>query len=168
VAPAVQAGAIGKSRTAVNIRRIEGGGMANGTADFPHPGFGIAEIDVADRHLIALAHELNHAIAAGRDAQDIPRLADRFLLEAVRHFEHEERVLCECGYPLIKGHAALHLQMLAELEHAREALCSMERSAAWTEYGMLIKQLVTDHFRQEAMKYRDFLRPDRQPGTPGS
>ncbi|MCJ7839045.1 MAG: hypothetical protein MUP61_07545 [Burkholderiales bacterium] len=142
--------------------------MSNGNADFLHPGFGITEIDVADRHLIALAHELNHAIAVGRDTEDIQRLANRLLLEAISHFEHEERVLWECGYPLIKGHAALHSQMLAELEHAREALCSMERHAAWTEYGLLIKQLVTDHFRQEAMKYRDFLRPDQRPGSPGS
>ncbi|MBE0627087.1 MAG: hemerythrin domain-containing protein [Burkholderiales bacterium] len=142
--------------------------MSNGNADFLHPGFGIPELDLADRDMVAQAHVLNQVIAEGGDAAEIQRQANRFLREAVNHFKHEEQVLWECGYPLLKGHAALHAQMLAELEHAREALCSAERRAAWTEYGLLIKQLVSDHFRQEAMKYRDFLGSGRRPGSPGA
>jgi len=131
-------------------------------------GFGIPELDVADRDMVAQAHVLNQAIAERADAIEIQRRVNRFVREARSHFKHEEQVLWECGYPLVKGHAALHVQMLAELEHAREALCAIERRAAWTEYGLLIKQLVTDHFREEALKYREFLRSDRRPGPRGS
>jgi hemerythrin len=133
-----------------------------------HTGFGIPELDIADRDMVVRAQVLNQAIADRADAAEIQRQVNRFVREAVAHFRHEERVLWESGYPLVKGHAALHIQMLAELEHAREALCSIERRAAWAEYGLLIKQLVTDHFREEAIRYRDFLGLERRQDTPGS
>lgn len=121
-------------------------------------GFGIPELDAADQGLIALAQVLNQAIADGRDAGEIGRLMNQLVLDAVSHFELEERVLSERAYPAAKGHAALHLQMKAELEHAMEQLAEVGTHAMRAEYGLLITQLVVDHFRQETMKYRDFLR----------
>lgn len=122
-------------------------------------GCGIPELDAADRRLNALVHELNQAIADGRDGEEIQRPMNQLLLEAVSHFEHEERVLSECAYPCQKGHAALHRQMSAELEHAMEVLRDVEARAMWAEYGLLVAQLFVEHMRQEAMKYRNFLRP---------
>jgi len=121
-------------------------------------GCGIPELDASDQRLKALVHELNQAIADGRDGDDIQRLMDQLLLDAVSHFEHEERVLSECAYPLPKGHAALHLQMRAELEHAMEELRNVQARAMWAEYGLLVAQLFFEHMRHETMKYRNFLR----------
>ena len=121
-------------------------------------GFGIPELDAADQSLIALAQVLNQAIADGRDGREIQQLINQLVLDAVSHFEIEERVLSERAYPAAKGHAALHLQMKAELEHAMEQLAQVGTHAMRTEYGLLITQLVVDHFRQETMKYRDYLR----------
>jgi len=121
------------------------------------PGFGIPELDAADRQLIALAQVLNQAIADGLNRGEILRLINQLVLEAVRHFELEERVLSECSYPTAKGHAALHLQMKAEIEHATKELADAGAHAMWAEYGLLITQIIVDHFRQETMKYREFL-----------
>lgn len=121
-------------------------------------GFGIPELDAADQRLIALTQTLNQAIAGDRDGEEVRRMLDQLLLEAVSHFAHEERVLSEIGYPLPKGHAALHRQMLAELEHAMEALRLVQTREAWTEYGLLVTQLVVEHFRLETIQYRRFLR----------
>ena len=123
-------------------------------------GIGIPELDAEDRRLNALVHELNQAIADGRDAKEIPRLMNQLLLEALSHFEHEERVLWECAYPLPKGHAALHRQMRAELEHAAEVLRDVEARAMWAECGLLVAQLFAEHMRQETIKFGNFLRPD--------
>jgi len=120
-------------------------------------GFGIPELDAADQGLIALAQVLNQAIADGRDAGEIRRLMNQLVLDAVSHFDLEERVLSERAYPTAKGHAALHLQIKAELDHVMEKLADVEAHPVWAEYGLLVTQLVVDHFQQETAKYRDFL-----------
>jgi hemerythrin len=131
-------------------------------------GCGIPELDASDRRLNALVHELNQAIADGRDGDEIQRLMNQLLVDAVSHFEHEERVLSETDYPLLKGHAALHLQMRAELEHAMEKLRDVEARVMWAEYGLLVAQLFVEHMRQETMKYRNFLRSRSVSGPPGT
>jgi len=121
-------------------------------------GLGVPELDAADRRLNALVHLLNQAIADGRDGEEIQRLMHRLLLEAFSHFENEERVLSECAYPLQKGHAALHVQMRAELEHAMAVFRDVDARATWVECGLLVAQLFVEHMRQESMRYRNFLR----------
>lgn len=131
-------------------------------------GIGIPELDAADRRINALVHELNRAIAEGRDAEEIQRLMNQLLLEALSHFEHEERVLSERAYPLRMGHAALHRQMRAELEHATGVLRDAGARAMWAEYGLLVAQLLVEHMRQETMKYRNFLLPGSISASPGT
>ena len=121
-------------------------------------GMGIPELDAADRRINALLHELGLAIAGGSDRDEIQRLMRQILHEALSHFELEERTLMESAYPQPKGHAALHLQMRAELEYAMEELRHADGRALWAEYGLLITQLFVEHMRQEAVKYREFLR----------
>ena len=122
-------------------------------------GFGIADLDAAERRLATLVQELNQAIADGRDREEMQRLTNQLLLDALSHFEYEERVFSECAYPLPKGHAALHVQMRAELEHALARVCDAESQAMRAEYGLLVKQLFVEHMRQEVRKYRASLRP---------
>jgi hemerythrin-like metal-binding protein len=122
-------------------------------------GFDIAELDAADRRLCALVHELNQSIADGCEGEELQRLTNQLLLEALSHFEHEERVLAQSAYPLPKGHAALHRQIRAELEHALAELGNAQSKATRVEYGLLVKQLFVEHMRQETMKYKTFLRP---------
>ncbi len=130
-------------------------------------GFGIPELDAADRRLVRLAQALNQAIADRRDGAEVRRLMNLLLLDALSHFELEERILSERAYPAAKGHAALHLQMKAELEHAMQALADAGAHAMWAEYGLLVTQLVVDHFRQETMKYREFQRTGSRFDAPG-
>lgn len=121
--------------------------------------FGIPELDAAERRLAALVQELNQAIADGREGEEMQVLMNQLLMDALCHFEHEERVLTERAYPLPKGHAALHVQMRAELEHALAELRDAKAQALRVEYGLLVKQLFVEHMRQETNKYRTFLRP---------
>jgi len=131
-------------------------------------GLGIPELDAADRRLNALVHELNQAIADGRDGEEIQRLMHQLLLEALSHFENEERVLSECAYPLQKGHAALHVQMRAELEHAMAIFRDVEGRATWAECGFLVAQLFVEHMRQESTRYRNFLRSSSNSDSQGT
>lgn len=122
------------------------------------PGFGIPELDAADQRLIAVAQTVNQAIADGGEARETQRLMNQLMLEAFVHFETEERILMNCAYPEARGHAALHQQMKAELLHAMEQLADVAARASWAEYGLLVTQLVINHFHQETAKFREFLR----------
>lgn len=119
-------------------------------------GSGSPEVDDQDQALGALANELNRAIACGNEAE-IQRLMNQLLADARMHFAHEERMLCDAAYPRLKGHAALHIQMRAEMEHAMEQFGHTRLRALWNEYGLLLEQLVTEHATQERVAFRDFL-----------
>jgi len=116
---------------------------------------GVPELDAADQRMSLLLHDLNQAIAA--DSEGAERLMQELLLDALSHFEEEERVLSDRAYPLSKGHAALHAQIRAELEHAAEELRQIKIPAMRAEYGLLVTQLLVEHMRQETLKYRHFL-----------
>ena len=122
-------------------------------------GCDLPELDAEERRINALVHELNRAIADGRDGEEIQRVMNQLLLDALDHFEHEERVLSERAYPLQKGHAGLHRQIRAELEHAMEVLRDADARATWAACGLLVAQLFVEHMREETMKFRTFLRP---------
>ncbi|MBI4289844.1 MAG: hypothetical protein HY661_00025 [Betaproteobacteria bacterium] len=125
---------------------------------------GIPEVDDEDRALGALANELNRAIACGDEAE-IQRLMNRLLADARTHFANEERMLHAAAYPRLKGHAALHIQMRAEMEHAMEQFGHTRFHALWNEYGLLVKQLVTEHAVQERALFRDFLQSTSIPNS---
>jgi hemerythrin-like metal-binding protein len=110
-------------------------------------GIGLPELDAEDRRINALVHELNRAIADGRDGEEVERVMTQLLLDAFSHFEHEERVLSERAYPLLKGHAALHRQMRAELEHTMEVFRDAGARATWAACGLLVAQLFVEYMR---------------------
>ncbi|MBI2318756.1 MAG: hypothetical protein HYY28_09765 [Betaproteobacteria bacterium] len=117
---------------------------------------GIAAVE--HERLNALADELKHAIAQGRE-EDSERLLNLLLGETRNHFAHEERLLAQAAYPLLAGHAAVHSQITWEMEHAISALRQSELSAERSEYGLLVEQLIAEHTIQETRVFERFLRP---------
>lgn len=130
-------------------------------------GFGIPELDAEDQRLHALLRALNLAIGDGGDVEEIQRLMQQIELDALKHFEHEERLLEECAYPSRLGHAALHLQIKAEMEHAKKELRNIQVRQMWVDYGLLLTQLFVEHMRHETLKYRSFLHANLRPGPQG-
>jgi hemerythrin-like metal-binding protein len=127
-------------------------------------GLGVPELDAADREMASLVRELNRTIAADPDAGTTQELMDRILHHAVDHFAQEERVMLQAAYPLHNGHAALHRQMKAEFEYAREQFGRSELRSAWPAFGLLVEQLFFDHLRQESVRYRNFVNPAGENG----
>ena len=122
------------------------------------PGFGVAEMDAADRRLFAQVNTFNEAIVNGRHEQAIHYVFDKLMQDASLHFRHEEQFFSQVGYPLLKGHAALHRQMTAELRNVKEELRRTEDRATWMECGLLVRQLFVDHTLRETKVYRSLPR----------
>ncbi len=118
------------------------------------------DVDREERQLAALAEALNCAIS-GEDRLAAQTLMSRLLVEARMHFVHEERLLCDAGYPRAQGHAAIHLQIAAELEHARAELERTRLPALRTAYGLLVLQLIAEHHAQESRAFKSYLQRER-------
>ena len=106
-----------------------------------------SEVAAEDLALGRLAEQVDQAAAT--DAMLTDCLLMQLLSQAQLHFVHEEQWLAEHAYPMRFGHAALHAQMKAELEHALLELRSVSDAALRTAYGLLVRQLVEEHSVRE-------------------
>lgn len=124
---------------------------------------GVAEMDDEHRQFIARVNELNRAIVEIEDKATVARAMDLMLMEAARHFTHEEQLLARWKYPETAAHAAKHAELTAQFDRAVKEFAGTDISFVWALKGLHIKQLLVGHLLNEDMKYRDFLRAQ---GTP--
>jgi hemerythrin-like metal-binding protein len=118
----------------------------------------VPEIDEEHRQFVARVNELNKAIVECEDKAIIERLLDLMLMEATHHFWHEEQLLVKWKYPDRAVHAAKHAQITAQFGRVMKEFEQADFSFTWALKGLYIKQVLVDHLLKEDMKYRDFLR----------
>ncbi len=118
----------------------------------------IPEIDVEHHHFILLINELNGAIIARKDIEEIKKYMQAILDDAVAHFDHEEALFREWGYPEAAEHAKRHAQTLLALNKIMEDFKRGGVAYEWIEASLKIKQILIEHLLTEDMKYRDYCR----------
>ena len=123
---------------------------------------GVAEIDDEHRKFVGRVNELNKAIVECRDKPTVERLLDLMLMEATHHFWHEQQLLAKWKYPQRAAHAAEHALLTARFDRVMKEFEQADVSFTWALKGLYIKQLLIDHLLHEDMKYRDFLRKQRE------
>ena len=124
---------------------------------------GVPEIDEEHRKFIARVNELNQAIVECKDKPAVERLLDLMLMEATHHFWHEQRLLADWKYPDRAVHAAKHAHLTEQFDRLMKEFEQADVSFTWALKGLHIKQLLIDHLLKEDMKYRDFLRTQKEP-----
>ena len=89
----------------------------------------ISSIDGQHRNLFGLVDELHRGMVAGTANTVMAEILDRLVRYTVTHFEHEERLMRDAGYPALGGHIAQHkaltsrvLQFQAEFQSGRVAM----------------------------------------------
>jgi hemerythrin len=118
---------------------------------------GIPEIDADHQRFIALVNDLNSAISSRQEKPEVERRLRLIIADAHIHFEHEEKLFAEYGYPDAKRHAELHAEITSQYLRILDEFHRYKDSYLWIESGLLIKKLLVDHLLQEDMKYRAFL-----------
>ncbi len=126
---------------------------------------GVAEMDDEHRQFIARVNDLNKAIVEIEDKATVARAMDLMLIEAGRHFKHEEQLLARWNYPEAAAHAAKHAELTAQFDRAMKEFAGTDISFVWALKGLHIKQLLVGHLLNEDMKYRDFLRAQGAPSA---
>ena len=120
---------------------------------------GIPEIDQEHQRFISLVNDLNYAIAEREEKAEVERRLRLVVADATTHFEHEERLFAEYGYPDAERHAELHAELNRQLLHILGEFRQSQSSYHWIERGLLIKRLLVEHLLEEDMKYREFMEP---------
>lgn len=69
-------------------------------------------IDVQHRGLFRDANKLLLAALSGRPVEELVALVEAFVAEVIQHFQDEEAILVEAGYPGATAHAALHRALI--------------------------------------------------------
>jgi hemerythrin-like metal-binding protein len=114
--------------------------------------------DEEHRRFLSRVEELDAVIARQHSPHDIERCLQVIVQEARAHFDHENRSFAELGYPHAGRHADAHARLGRQLWDALRTSYATEPDADWTKKGLIIKQMLFDHFELEDRKYRDFLR----------
>ena len=68
-------------------------------------------IDPQHRQILRLINELYSAMAGEMEKKTIKNLVDQLVAYTQNHFEHEEKVMEEHGYPGLAEHKVLHYFM---------------------------------------------------------
>jgi hemerythrin-like metal-binding protein len=118
---------------------------------------GIPAMDEEHQRFFFLADDLNAAIAAHKDPRDIERCLQRVVQEARAHFDHENREFVALRYPHAERHIAAHARLDAQLWDALRTCYATERVDNWAKKGLVIKQMLLEHFELDDLKYREFL-----------
>jgi hemerythrin len=118
---------------------------------------GIFEVDADHQRFILLVNDLNWAISAQQEKPEVERRLRLIIADAKTHFEHEDGLFAEHGYPGANHHAELHAEVTSRFLRVLEDFNRSEDRYRWIESGLLIKKLLVDHVLEEDMKYRDFL-----------
>jgi hemerythrin-like metal-binding protein len=119
---------------------------------------GIPGTDEEHRRFYSLVDGLDVAIAEHRGPRDIERCLQVIVQEARAHFDHENRQFAELGYPHAERHIAAHARLASQLWDALRTCYATEPSDDWAKKGLLIKQMLLEHFQLDDSRYREFLR----------
>jgi len=116
----------------------------------------IPEIDAEHKHFIELINALNEAIAERMSLSEVRKRMQDVLDDAVAHFDHEEVLFVEWGYPEAEQHAREHAAAAEIFVTIMKRIEKSEQDYEWVEAGLQVKQLLVAHLLNEDMKYRDY------------
>jgi hemerythrin-like metal-binding protein len=117
----------------------------------------IPEIDAEHQNFILLVNKLNEAIVGRKDVEQIKYCMQSILIDAAKHFAHEEALFKQWGYPDAEEHVKKHVQVVNAMN---DIMGHFERGGVdyeWIDAGLKVKEALIKHLLNEDMKYRDYL-----------
>jgi hemerythrin-like metal-binding protein len=128
---------------------------------------GNAVIDDQHRRLFAATNDLLGAILSGRQNNEITAAIETLLKETARHFDDEEVVFTQAGFPGAAEHAASHRQLIDS------ATALVDRFRAGTLdigdlFQFLARDMVARHMLGADRDFFPYLRNQRRSDPPSS
>ena len=110
-------------------------------------------LDAEHRQILELIDTLHAAIDAGHEGDAIKNVLDRLLQYTVNHFDHEERVMRDAGYPNLDAHKASHDDMRRRTQAVHDDMSQV------TGHDMLrfLKEWWINHIQSADKAYSPYL-----------
>ncbi len=121
----------------------------------------VPEIDQQHKKLVGMLNELNEAVKNRQSREDIYRIIDDVIAFTGTHFETEEQLMAETGYPEIEAHKDKHRQLVQEARHLKEKLdyVGEEMFTDWFNHWPFARVLAHIQYADNQMK--DYIRQSR-------
>lgn len=114
---------------------------------------GHAGLDADHKRIFRTINELYDAICQGNGGELIQPVLQRLVDYSLTHFEREERVMEEHGYPDLAEHRIKH----DELRRRARGLAAEARLATSRDLLRFLKSWWTNHIQGEDKKYAPYL-----------
>jgi hemerythrin-like metal-binding protein len=115
-------------------------------------------IDEEHLQLISLINELQMTIVEDQDQETINHIFDRLIKYTIVHFDNEEKMLKEAGYPDLKEHAREHKKLKAQVQKlSREKNFLLSSNIA-----EFLQVWLKDHILGSDKKYAEYFKEKRK------
>jgi hemerythrin len=111
-------------------------------------------LDAQHKQILSIINDLYNAMDAGKEADVLKGLMDRLAQYTLSHFQHEERLMTEFGYPDLVNHKAEHDKMR---RRTRDLSAHLDLVTA-RDLLRILKEWWTGHIQAEDLCYIPFLR----------
>lgn len=118
---------------------------------------GDAMIDRQHQYLFSLANDLVDA----RNKAELTRNAMQLFRYVREHFDHEEAVMRQTGYPAYQGHVAMHERLISQLS----TISSDIARDRWSEAGLrqFMNEWLVGHIVEQDTKLGRYIQQDQAP-----
>ncbi len=118
--------------------------------------------------LIALCKELDEAVKRRQSRAEIYQIMDELIACTATHFEAEERLMAEAGYPELEGHKARHKELLERTRNFRRRLelYGEENFTEWFNHWPF--PFILAHIQNGDHQIGDYIRHTEQPAAPAA
>jgi len=118
---------------------------------------GVPSIDGQHRLLVSMIRHLQEAMLEGRVKAIVTPLFNAIGQYTQFHFEYEERLFAEHGYPEAEGHRAQHAALIQKLRELESKYDSGAVSAG-TPLMQFLRSWLLDHICDHDKRYAPFLK----------
>jgi len=128
---------------------------------------GVAQIDAEHHGLFDLINEFHDTHARGDARKETAQVLNRLVAYAEEHFQHEEKLMSDSGYPQLDKQRAQHSALVASIFEINERLAA-DTAKGSTQILPLLKDWLVVHIVKSDMDLGDFLRRRDNQAAAGS
>ena len=119
---------------------------------------GVAEIDQEHKKIVEHFQKLYSLMKEGKGLEYFAELLVFLEYYVDEHFEHEEKLQLDCGYPQLEEHKAIHNDFKAQVKELIVYYKDKEvKNLDLIKLNLIIKEWLVHHILIEDKKIKDFL-----------
>ncbi|OSM05185.1 putative methyl-accepting chemotaxis sensory transducer [Magnetofaba australis IT-1] len=127
-----------------------------------HLATGIKAMDAEHKVLVKLINDVYRLMVSGETGPKAHAVLDELASYTVNHFKHEEEIMSQHKYPVLPGHAKLHVDLTDQVLAFIKAVKAGEANI---DLGLMsfLKDWLTTHIIVQDKKYGEYILEGKQP-----